>query len=184
MVKPDSWIRRMALEHGMIEPFAEGVSRPGVISYGLSSYGYDMRISREFKIFSGSGPIDPKAATPDQYRDIVTDVLVLDPHTSTLARSVEYFRIPRNIITVTFGKSTYARCGIVVNVTPFEPEWEGYVTISITNTNPYPAKLYAEEGVAQVLFLAGDGDCEISYADRKGKYQAQKSITVARVEGK
>jgi dCTP deaminase len=184
MVKPDSWIRRMALEHGMIEPFAEGISRPGFISYGLSSYGYDMRISREFKIFSGSGPIDPKAATPDQFRDEVADVLVLDPHTSTLARSVEYFRIPRDVLTVTFGKSTYARCGIVVNVTPFEPEWEGYVTISITNTNPYPAKLYAQEGIAQVLFLGGDGGCEVSYADRKGKYQAQQSITVARVDGK
>lgn len=173
----------MALEHGMIEPFAEGVSRPGVISYGLSSYGYDMRISRDFKLFDGKGPIDPKAAAPGLFRDVSTDVLVLDPHASTLARSVEYFRIPRNVITVTFGKSTYARCGIVVNVTPFEPEWEGFVTISIINTNPYPAKLYAEEGIAQVLFLGGDGDCDISYADRKGKYQAQKSITVAKVEG-
>ncbi len=184
MVQPDSWIRRMALEHGMLDPFAEGISRPGVISYGLSSYGYDMRVSSEFKIFSGTGPIDPKALPPESFTDIRTDVLVLDPHASALGRSVEYFRIPRNIITVTFGKSTYARCGIVVNVTPFEPEWEGFVTISITNTNPFPAKIYAGEGIAQVLFLCSDTECEVSYADKKGKYQAQKTITVAKVDGK
>jgi dCTP deaminase len=184
MVQPDSWIRRMALEHGMIEPFAEGISRPGVISFGLSSYGYDMRISNEFKVFSGAGPIDPKALSPESFRDITSDILVLDPHASALARSMEYFRIPRNIITVTFGKSTYARCGIVVNVTPFEPEWEGFVTISITNTNSFPAKIYSGEGIAQVLFLCSESECEVSYADKKGKYQAQKNITVARVDGK
>lgn len=183
MVQPDSWIRRMALDHGMIEPFAEGVSRPGVISYGVSSYGYDMRISNEFKLFHGDGAIDPKAASAESFRDVVADTLVLDPHASTLARSVEYFRIPRDVITVTFGKSTYARCGVIVNVTPFEPEWEGFVTISITNTNPFPAKLYANEGIAQVLFLRSDIGCDVSYADKKGKYQAQKNITVAKVDG-
>ena len=192
MVKPDSWIRKMSLDQGMIEPFAEGISRPGKISYGLSSYGYDMRISDHFKVFAGcedaaaqragSGIIDPKALTPESFKDMVTDVLTMEPHSSALGLSVEYFRIPRNIITVTFGKSTYARCGVVVNVTPFEPEWEGYVTISIINTNDHPVKLYAGEGIAQVLFLSGDGLCEISYADKKGKYQAQKTITVAKVE--
>lgn len=184
MVQPDSWIRRMALEHGMIEPFAEGMSRPGVISYGLSSYGYDMRISREFKIFDGTGPVDPKSISGESFREVACDTLTLDPHGSALARSVEYFRIPRNIITVTYGKSTYARCGIVVNVTPFEPEWEGYVTISIINTNPFPGKIYAGEGIAQVLFLRSDKECEVSYADKKGKYQAQKQITIARIDGK
>lgn len=182
----------MSLEHGMIEPFAEGSSRPGKISYGLSSYGYDMRISEHFKVFAcygdaaeqraGSGIIDPKALTPESYTDSITEVLTMAPHSSALGQSVEYFRIPRNIITMTFGKSTYARCGVVVNVTPFEPEWEGYVTISIINTNDHPVKLYAGEGIAQVLFLSSDGLCEISYADKKGKYQAQKTITVAKVE--
>ena len=157
MVKPDSWIRKMSLEHGMIEPFADGISRSGKISYGLSSYGYDMRISDHFKVFTGcedataqragSGIIDPKALTPESFKDMVTDVLTMEPHSSALGLSVEYFRIPRNIITVTFGKSTYARCGVVVNVTPFEPEWEGYVTLEFSNTTPLPAKIYANEGV-------------------------------------
>lgn len=182
MVKPDSWIRKMSLEYGMIEPFAEGSPRPGKISYGLSSYGYDMRISDRFKVFSGSGIIDPKALTPESFADVVTDILTMEPHSSALGQSVEYFRIPRSIITVTFGKSTYARCGVAVNVTPFEPEWEGYVTISIINTNDHPVILYAGEGIAQVLFLSGDGLCEISYADKKGKYQAQKTITMAKVD--
>jgi dCTP deaminase len=173
----------MALEHGMIEPFAEGVSRPGTISYGLSSYGYDMRISREFKVFAGIGPVDPKGMTPECFQDIEVDSLVMAPHSSALGKSVEYFRIPRDILTVTFGKSTYARCGIVVNVTPFEPEWEGYVTISIINTNPFPAKLYADEGIAQVIFLGSEEPCERSYADKRGKYQAQHEITVARIDG-
>jgi dCTP deaminase len=211
MVKPDAWIRRMALERGMIEPFSEGMSRPGIISYGLSSYGYDFRVSREFKVFSmasqhmqdtcrgplghpnmcdahgedpASGPIDPKTMTSECFRDVSCEVFVMDPHSYVLARSVEYFRIPREIITVTYGKSTYARCGIIVNVTPFEPEWEGFVTISITNTNPFPAKLYAGEGIAQVLFLGADGECEVSYADKKGKYQMQHQITVAKIDGK
>ena len=181
MVKPDRWIRKMALEHGMIEPFAEGISRSGIISYGLSSYGYDMRISDRFKVYSGDGTIDPKSMTTASFTDIREDVYVLPPNSSVLAQSVEYFRIPRDIITVAFGKSTYARCGVVVNVTPFEPEWEGYVTISIVNANNRPVKLYAGEGIAQVLFMLGDGSCEVSYADKKGKYQAQKEITLSRV---
>jgi dCTP deaminase len=183
MVKPDTWIRTMAQENGMIEPFAEGISREGVISYGLSSYGYDMRISNEFKIYSETGTIDPKSISTDYFQDIICDVFEFPAQSSVLARSVEYFRIPRDVITIAFGKSTYARCGVIVNITPFEPEWEGYVTISIINTNTHPVKLYAGEGIAQVLFLGGDGICEKSYADKKGKYQAQKNITVAKVDG-
>jgi len=182
MVKPDSWIREMARKHGMIEPFAEGMARPGLISFGLSSYGYDMRISNTFKVFEGSGVLDPKRVTVDSFTDVTADILEMPPTSSVLAQSVEYFRIPRDVITVTFGKSTYARCGVIVNVTPFEPAWEGYVTISITNTNAHPVKLYAGEGIAQVLFLAGDGPCERSYADKKGKYQAQKDITISKVD--
>jgi dCTP deaminase len=173
----------MALEHGMIEPFAEASSGNGVISYGLSSYGYDMRLSNRFKVFAGTGTVDPKGQSRFPYEDIETDVLKLPGHGSALGRSLEYFRIPRDIITVTFGKSTYARCGLLVNITPFEPEWEGFVTISILNTNVYPVRIYANEGIAQVLFLTGDGPCERSYADKKGKYQAQTGITVSRVEG-
>ena len=193
MVKPDIWIRKMALEHGMIEPFAESVSKAGIISYGLSAYGYDMRISNTFKIFSGSlrcnavktknGLIDPKNQSTDMYKDITCDTLELPPHSHTLGKSVEYFRIPRDIITITFGKSTYARCGVLVNITPFEPEWEGYVTISISNMNNHPVKIYSEEGIAQVLFLGGDGVCKKSYADKKGKYQAQIKITTPKVDG-
>ncbi|MFC1692497.1 dCTP deaminase [Candidatus Latescibacterota bacterium] len=182
MVKPDTWIRKMALEHGIIEPFAEGVARPGVISYGLSSYGYDMRISNTFKVFSEKGTIDPKSVTNKNFTDITCDVLELSSNSSALAQSVEYFRIPRDIITIAFGKSTYARCGVIVNITPFEPEWEGFVTISIINTNNLPVNIYAEEGIAQVLFLGGDGVCEKSYGDKKGKYQAQKDITVSKVD--
>jgi len=181
MVKPDTWIREMALKHEMIKPFAEGNARQGVISYGLSAYGYDMRISDTYKVFSGKGMVDPKNQASDMYTDITTDILELPAHTTALAQSVEYFRIPREIITVTFGKSTYARCGVFVNVTPFEPEWEGYVTISLNNLNNYPVRLYSGEGIAQVLFLGGDGVCEISYADKKGKYQAQKGITISKI---
>ena len=183
MVKPDLWIRKMSLGHGMIEPFAEGLSREGKISYGLSSYGYDMRVSNQFKIVNGNGVVDPKMMIPESFDDVTCDILELPPQTSALGRSVEYFRIPRDILTITFGKSTYARCGVIVNVTPFEPEWEGFVTISIVNMNKYPVKVYADEGIAQVLFLGGDGSCETSYADKKGKYQAQKDITVAKVDG-
>lgn len=183
MVKSDAWIRRMSLENGMIEPFAEGGSRTGVISYGLSSYGYDMRISNTFKIYNGNGIIDPKSVSQDDFTDITTDVLEMAPQSTVLARSLEYFRIPRDVITITYGKSTYARCGVIVNVTPFEPEWEGYVTISIINANVNPVKLYAGEGIAQVVFLGAAEMCETSYADKKGKYQAQKHITVAKVDG-
>ncbi|MBN1292627.1 MAG: dCTP deaminase [Candidatus Latescibacteria bacterium] len=183
MVKPDTWIRKMALKKGMITPFAEGISRAGKISYGLSSYGYDMRISNEFKLFSHADSIDPKTQNPDNFTEITCDVLEMTPHSTALARSVEYFKIPRDVVTVTFGKSTYARCGIVVNVTPFEPEWEGFVTISLINTNGHPVRVYANEGIAQVLFLSGDGLCETSYADKKGKYQEQKSITLAKIVG-
>ena len=182
MVKPDTWIRRMSAEHGLIEPFAEGKSRPGVISYGVSSYGYDMRIGNEFKVFTGDGAIDPKTLGDDSYKTVTTDRIELPPLSAVLGRSVEYFRIPRDVLTITFGKSTYARCGVIVNVTPFEPEWEGYVTISLINTNPHPVTVYANEGIAQVLFLGADGVCERSYADKKGKYQAQKTITTARVD--
>ena len=184
MVKPATWIRKMSLEQRMIEPFAEGVSRPGIISYGLSSYGYDIRISNTFKIFSGDGMLDPKSISLESFSDIICDVFELAPNSSVLAQSVEYFRIPRDVITVSYGKSTYARCGVIVNITPFEPEWEGYITISITNTNIHPVKLYAGEGIAQVLFLGSDGVCEKSYSDKKGKYQAQKDITLSKVNGK
>ncbi len=173
----------MALEHGMIEPFAEGESREGVISYGLSSYGYDMRISTHFKVYRGEGVIDPKEARPDTFEDIEADVFELAPNSSVLARSIEYFRIPRDVVTIAFGKSTYARCGLIANITPFEPEWEGFVTISLTNTNTKPVKLYAGEGIAQVLFLGADEICERSYADKKGKYQAQKEITLSKIDG-
>jgi len=184
MVKPDKWIRSMAIEHGMIEPFEEGISRPGKISYGLSSFGYDMRIADEYKIFTYSDAIDPKSNKNESYKTFKGDVFELPPGTAALGRSVEYFRIPRDIITITYGKSTYARCGVIVNVTPFEPEWEGFVTISIVNASKNPVKIYSFEGIAQVLFLSGDGDCEKSYADKKGKYQSQKEITIAKVEDK
>lgn len=183
MVKSDTWIRNMALEHGMIEPFAEGVARPGIISYGLSSYGYDMRVANKFKFFSGTGIIDPKSISFDFFSDITCDVFEFPPHSSALAQSVEYFRIPRDVITVAYGKSTYARCGVIVNITPFEPEWEGYVTISIINTTAHPVKIFAGEGIAQILFLGGDGICEKSYADKKGKYQSQKDITLSKIDG-
>ena len=183
MVKPDTWIRKMAMEHGMIEPFAEGISRDGIISYGLSAYGYDMRVAKEFKIFSGEGKIDPKSLSVEYFSDITCDVLELAPHATVLAKSVEYFRIPRDVITVVYGKSTYARCGLVVNVTPLEPEWEGYVTISLINTNIYPVQVYGYEGIAQVLFFGGDGICEKSYSDKKGKYQSQNDITISKIDG-
>ncbi len=180
MAKPDRWIREMSLKHGMIEPFSEAVSGSGKISYGVSAYGYDIRISNKFKLFKGKGNIDPKMQSADLYEDFECDVLELPAHTAALGMSIEYFRIPRDIITVTFGKSTYARCGVIVNVTPFEPEWEGYVTISIINTNDYPVKIYGGEGIAQVLFLGAEGICEASYADKKGKYQSQKDITFSK----
>jgi dCTP deaminase len=182
-VKADRWIRRMALEHRMIEPFSEKQVREGVISYGLSSYGYDVRIADEFKIFTNinSTIVDPKAFDPRSFVDFRGDVCIIPPNSFALARTVEYFRIPRSVITVCVGKSTYARCGIIVNVTPFEPEWEGIVTLEVSNTTPLPAKIYAGEGIAQVLFFESDEICETSYADKRGKYQAQTELTLPRL---
>ena len=177
-IKNDRWIIEMA-KKGMIEPFADRQVREGVISYGVSSYGYDMRIADEFKIFTNVNNtiVDPKNFTEKNYVDFKGDVCIIPPNSFVLARSVEYFRIPRNILTVCVGKSTYARCGLIVNVTPFEPEWEGYVTIEISNSTPIPAKVYAWEGIAQVLFFEADEECMISYADKNGKYQKQMGLT-------
>ncbi len=182
-IKADSWIRRMALEHRMIEPFVDGQVRDGVISYGLSSYGYDIRVTDEFKIFTNvhSAVVDPKDFNPKSFVDFRGDICVIPPNSFVLAQTVEYFRIPRDVLTVCLGKSTYARCGLIVNVTPFEPEWEGYVTLEISNTTPLPARIYAGEGIAQVLFFQSDEICETSYADRKGKYQNQQSIMLPRI---
>ena len=183
-VRSDSWIRTMAVEHGMIEPFAEKQMREG-ISYGLSSYGYDFRISDEFKIFTpkGTGVIDPKDFGHIHFTDFKGDVCEIPPNSYVLARTVEYFRIPRDVLTITYGKSTYARCGVYIHVTPFEPEWEGYATIAISNATPLPARIYAGEGIGQVIFIKADELCKVSYADKKGKYQAQKEITVAKGKG-
>ena len=182
-LKPDHWIRRMALEQRMIEPFAEGQAREHVISCGVSSYGYDIRVAGEFKIFTNvfGATVDPKQFDPKSMVDFSGDVCVIPPNSFALARTVEYFRIPRNVLTVCLGKSTYARCGIIVNVTPFEPEWEGFVTLEISNTTPLPAKIYANEGIAQVLFFEADDECETSYADKKGKYQKQRSIVLPKI---
>ena len=182
-LKPDHWIRRMALEHGMIEPFVEKQMRAGVISYGVSSYGYDMRVADEFQVFTNlhSTVVDPKNFSTQSMVDLKGEVCIIPPNSFALARSVEYFRIPRSVLTITVGKSTYARCGIVTNVTPFEPGWEGFVTLEISNTTPLPAKIYANEGIAQVLFFEADEECEVSYADKKGKYQQQTGITLPRL---
>ncbi len=182
-LKPDHWIRRMALKHGMIEPFVDRQVRDGVISYGVSSYGYDVRVADEFKIFTNvfSATVDPKHFDTSSMVDFKGEVCIVPPNSFALARTVEYFRIPRKVLTVCLGKSTYARCGIIVNVTPFEPEWEGYVTLEISNTTPLPAKIYANEGLAQVLFFEADEECEVSYADKKGKYQNQQSIVLPKV---
>ena len=182
-LKPDHWIRKIALEHKMIEPFADRQVRDGVISYGLSSYGYDIRVTDEFKIFTNvySAVVDPKHFDKQSMIDYNGDVCIIPPNSFALARTVEYFRIPRGVLTICLGKSTYARCGIIVNVTPFEPEWEGFVTLEISNTTPLPAKIYANEGIAQVLFFEGDEECEVSYADKKGKYQKQQSIVLPKL---
>ncbi len=178
-LKPDHWIRKMSLEQGMIEPFVEKQVRDGVISYGVSSYGYDMRVADEFKIFTNvySAIVDPKNFSPQSFVDFKGDVCIIPPNSFALARSVEHFRIPRSVLTICLGKSTYARTGLIVNVTPFEPEWEGFVTLEISNTTPLPAKVYANEGISQVLFFEADEECEISYADKKGKYQGQTGVT-------
>jgi dCTP deaminase len=182
-VMADRWIRRMAVEHRMIDPFADRQVRDGVISYGVSSYGYDMRVAREFRIFTNalSAVVDPKAFDPRSFVEYEGDVCIIPPNSFALARSVEYFRIPRDVVTICVGKSTYARCGIITNVTPFEPEWEGYVTLEISNTTPLPARIYANEGIAQVLFFRGAEPPEVSYADKKGKYQAQSGVTLPRL---
>jgi dCTP deaminase len=182
-IKSDRWIRRMAQEHRMIEPFVDDQVRAGVVSYGLSSYGYDIRVADEFKIFTNinNTVIDPKSFDPRSFVDIQADVCIVPPNSFALGRTIEYFRIPRDILTICLGKSTYARCGIIVNVTPFEPEWEGFVTLEISNTTPLPAKIYANEGIAQVLFLQGDEPCERSYADTKGKYLKQTGVTLPKI---
>jgi dCTP deaminase len=175
----------MATLQGMIEPFAESQVRDGVISYGVSSYGYDMRVARDFRIFTNvlSAVVDPKQFDSRSFVEFEGDICIVPPNSFALARSVEYFRIPRDVLTICVGKSTYARCGIITNVTPFEPEWEGHVTLEISNTTPLPAKIYAEEGIAQVLFFKADVDdvCEVSYADRSGKYQAQRGVTLPKL---
>jgi len=183
-IKPDHWIRHMAQTHGMIDPFVDRQIRENVISFGLSSYGYDIRVASEFRIFTSGlcdlTVVDPKHFDARSMVEFRGDVCVVPPNSFALARTVEYFRIPRNILTICLGKSTYARCGIIVNVTPFEPEWEGYATLEISNTTPLPARVYANEGIAQVLFLEGDPP-ELSYADKKGKYQGQVGITLPRL---
>ena len=181
-IKSDRWIKKMA-RGGMIEPFVESQVREGVVSFGLSSYGYDIRVADEFKIFTNinNTVIDPKAFDPRSFVDVQADVCIVPPNSFALARTIEYFRIPRDVLTLCLGKSTYARCGIIVNVTPFEPEWEGTATLEISNTTPLPAKIYANEGIAQVLFFQSDERCETSYADKKGKYQAQRAVTLPRI---
>lgn len=182
MVKNDRWIREMA-KNGMIEPFNPKQSRKGLISYGVSSYGYDMRIGDEFKIFTNinNTVVDPKMFDPKSFVDFKGDVCIIPPNSFVLATSLEYFRIPRDVLVICLGKSTYARCGLVVNVTPLEPEWEGHVTIEISNTTPLPAKIYANEGIAQLIFLQASEICETSYKDKSGKYQAQRGITLPKM---
>ena len=186
-IKSDRWIRRMAKEARIIEPFepqqVREVDGRKIVSYGTSSYGYDIRCSREFKIFTNinSTIVDPKAFDSGSFVDFTGDVCIIPPNSFALARTVEYFRIPRNVLTICLGKSTYARCGIIVNVTPFEPEWEGYVTLEFSNTTPLPAKIYANEGVAQVIFFESDEVCEVSYKDRGGKYQGQQGVTLPKI---
>jgi dCTP deaminase len=185
-IKSDKWIRRMAQEHGMIEPFVErqmrGEGADRVISYGVSSYGYDVRCADEFKVFTNinSATVDPKNFDEKSFVDVKSDVCIIPPNSFALARTVEFFRIPRNVLTICLGKSTYARCGIIVNVTPLEPEWEGHVTLEFSNTTTLPAKIYANEGVAQMLFFESDEECEVSYKDRGGKYQGQRGVTLPR----
>jgi len=182
-IQPDSWIRQMAKDHGMIEPFVEKQVSTHVISYGVSSYGYDIRVADEYKIFTDvfSAIVDPKHFDPKSMVDFKGDVCIIPPNSFVLARTIEYFRIPRNVLTVCVGKSTYARCGLIVNVTPFEPEWEGYVTLEISNTTPLPAKVYSNEGIAQVLFFVADQECETSYKDRKGKYDKQTGVVPPKI---
>lgn len=185
-VKPDHWIARMAREHGLIEPFEEALVREGKISFGPSSYGYDFRLAREFKVFKGApgAPLDPKRPDPDLFSDWEGDECLVPGGALVIARSLEYFRIPRDVLGICFGKSTYARMGLLVNITPLEPEWEGHLTFSIANLTLCAVKLYAGEGIAQVVFVSADQPCRISYGERKGKYQAQRGIVLPRVEGR
>jgi dCTP deaminase len=182
-IKSDRWIRKQALENDMISPFSEKQVREGVVSYGLSSYGYDLRVSDEFKIFTNvnSAIVDPKKFDEKSFVNLQASVCIVPPNSFALARSVEYFKIPRDVLTICVGKSTYARCGIIVNVTPFEPEWEGFVTLEISNTTPLPAKVYANEGLCQILFFQSDEACETSYKDKKGKYQNQQGIVLPKL---
>jgi dCTP deaminase len=182
-LKADSWIREKSLKEKMIEPFESGQVGSNVVSYGVSSYGYDIRVGREFKIFTNvnSTVVDPKNFEDKNIIDYEGDICIVPPNSFALARTIEYFRIPKNVLAVCLGKSTYARCGIIVNVTPFEPEFEGHITIEISNTTPLPAKIYANEGIAQVLFFEGDTPCEVTYKDKAGKYQGQKGITLPRI---
>jgi dCTP deaminase len=182
-IKSDRWIREQAVNHAMITPFSEKQMKEGVISYGLSSYGYDLRVADEFKIFTNvnSAVIDPKNFDERSFVTVRADSVIIPPNSFALARSVEHFRIPRDVLTICVGKSTYARCGIIVNVTPFEPEWQGYVTLEISNTTPLPARVYANEGLCQILFFQSDEACEISYADRRGKYQDQTGIVLPKL---
>jgi dCTP deaminase len=182
-LKSDKWIKKMALEHKMLDPFEEKQVREGVISFGVSSYGYDIRVANEFKVFTNvhTTVVDPKNFDERSFVAIETNECVVPPNSFALARTVEYFRIPKNVLTICVGKSTYARCGIIVNVTPFEPGWEGHATLEVSNTTPLPAKIYAGEGIAQVIFFEGDEPCETTYADKKGKYQAQRGITLPRL---
>ncbi len=179
----DKWIREQALNHGMIEPFVEAQRRDGCISYGLSSYGYDARVAPEFKIFTNvnSTTVDPKKFDPDSFVDRETDVCIIPPNSFALARTVEYFRVPNDVLVICLGKSTYARCGIIVNVTPLEPGWEGHVTLEFSNTTPLPARIYANEGACQFLFLQGNEPCEVTYADRAGKYMGQRGVTLPKL---
>lgn len=183
-VMSDRWIREMARSEGMIEPFVDRQESKGAISYGLSSYGYDARVSEEFKIFTNvdSAVVDPKDFSPKSFVDRRVPVCVIPPNSFALARTVEYFRIPRDVLVICLGKSTYARCGIIVNVTPLEPGWEGHVTLEFSNTTPLPAKVYANEGACQFLFLKGNEPCEVSYADRAGKYQGQTGVTLPKMK--
>jgi dCTP deaminase len=182
-IKSDKWIRRMAMDHGMIEPFEESQVRDGVISYGLSSYGYDIRVAPEFKVFTNvhNVVVDPKRFDDRSFVDIGEPECIIPPNSFALARTEEYFRIPRSVLVVCLGKSTYARCGIIVNVTPLEPTWEGFLTLEISNTTPLPAKIYAGEGIAQLLFFEGDEEPEVAYADRRGKYMKQMGVTLPRM---
>jgi dCTP deaminase len=182
-IMPDRWIRETALAHGMIEPFVDRQTREGVISYGLSSYGYDARVAPEFRIFTNvdNALVDPKHFNAQSFVERTGESCVIPPNSFALARTVEYFRIPRDVLVICLGKSTYARCGMIVNVTPLEPEWEGHVTLEISNTTPLPARVYANEGICQFLFLKGEGEPEVSYADRQGKYMRQTGVTLPKL---